>query len=267
MKKLLLALLLLIAAPPALADVGIPYLTKGRADALYCKLSGCTMTGSLALANGVTLSSPANEAFQITDGSKALRHDLSGLSSARIITWPDSALTIVGLDTTQTLTNKTFGVGTGGATAKASGVLYTVASGFGTPASLVETEGMNYTVPGGTLTATGQALHLRVYIAFAANANTKTVKVYFGATSATLNVTTTAPNGVIGVFDVVIMRVTAIAQFLLVSGSCGTALQNPQLVVATETLASNSLFKVTMTNGTASANDIILRTGILSALP
>lgn len=66
-------------------------LTRAIADTLYCRLSGCTMSGSLGLANGVVLSSPANEAFQVTDGAKAIRMDLSGLSAVRTVVWQDIA--------------------------------------------------------------------------------------------------------------------------------------------------------------------------------
>jgi hypothetical protein len=54
MKKLTLLLLLFLASV-ASADVVRPTLSRALADALYCKLTGCTMTGAMTLASGSTV--------------------------------------------------------------------------------------------------------------------------------------------------------------------------------------------------------------------
>lgn len=95
MRRLILALLLSLPLELAADTIRvIGGMTIATGDARYCKLAGCTMTGTLGLPNGVVLSSPANETFQITDGAKAVRHDLSGLTAARTVVWQDIGGTI-----------------------------------------------------------------------------------------------------------------------------------------------------------------------------
>jgi hypothetical protein len=54
MKKLTLLLLVFLASV-ASADVVRPTLSRALADALYCKLTGCTMTGAVVLTSGSTV--------------------------------------------------------------------------------------------------------------------------------------------------------------------------------------------------------------------
>ena len=63
------------------------------------------------------LMNPKASTFRVVDSSdltKKLAFDVSGLTTAttRTITIPDASTTLVGTDTTQTLTNKTISTGT-----------------------------------------------------------------------------------------------------------------------------------------------------------
>src|SRR3954470_14824272 len=60
----------------------------------------------------------------------------------------------------------------------------------------VETDLFSYTMPANTLSANAQKLRVTAWGSMAANANTKTLKAYFGGTSRNFTNVTTAGNSV-----------------------------------------------------------------------
>lgn len=117
-----------------------------------------------------------------------------------------------------------------------------------------ETDLLSYALPAGVLSADGQALRIRAWCSTAANANNKTVKLYFGSTVIS-NSGARAVNGGAMVVDGVVIRTAAATQ-----AAVGTHWAQSISVDATapstptETLAGAVTIKVTGQSGTASSD-------------
>jgi len=135
-----------------------------------------------------------------------------------------------------------------------------------TPASNVgttETTLATYTLPANTLSALGQKLHLVAWGSFAANADSKTIASYFGATK----ISTYG-----GSFNGIAWRIDATVQ-VAASGQSGTAMSltngnTPAILTSSpaETLTGTVVVKVTGTSGTGSG-DVTLDGAYLEWLP
>lgn len=158
--------------------------------------------------------------------------------------------------------------GTGTATAALGGVLTVNTTSAGTGADTNETDLWTYSLPANTLVTTGKTLRITVFGTTAANANAKTVKVYFGSTNfAIMSGGTTSGAGWSGTF--LVTRTGASAQnFVRVIGlyGAGVTVDNPSLLTVTETETSAIVIKVTGQNGSASANDIVFKQAIVECL-
>lgn len=133
-----------------------------------------------------------------------------------------------------------------------------------TPANNVttgETDLMTYTLPANTLGTNGQALRITVWGTTAANANTKTLKLKFGATSVTLNPTTTAPNAKDWRATAIVARTGAATQEMITEACVGAVQDSTTRSAPTETLSGSLVIKVTGQSGTAS--DDISQKGML----
>src|SRR5207248_3063950 len=83
---------------------------------------------------------------------------------------------------TPTLTSLTLTAGSGAQSGKAPVCIFvstTAVSNVGT----AETDLITYTMPANTLSANGQRVRITAFCTTAANANLKTIKIYFGATA------------------------------------------------------------------------------------
>lgn len=123
-----------------------------------------------------------------------------------------------------------------------------------TSATTVETTLQSFTLPGGTLSTAGQAIRVTCWGGTGANANNKTMKLYFGSTS--IATPTAGTNNKGWFLEMIVMRRTATTQGFLGKGVVDTTSVSPGTADAAETLANNILIKCTGTNGTASATDI-----------
>lgn len=135
-----------------------------------------------------------------------------------------------------------------------AGLINIQAAASGTGADTSEDTLYTYALPANAFSSPGKAVRVRVWGTTGANANNKTVKVYFGAvvfTSATL-----AANNVPWHFEMIIAKTGSNTQFALVSGSWNGALQAPQIFSGSENDSAGITIKCTGTNGTASANDV-----------
>ena len=152
-----------------------------------------------------------------------------------------------------------FAAGGGTESFRAEGRIDTKITSTGTDADTAEKTLWTFTLPANTLSADGITIIVEAGGAFAANANTKTLKLAFGAFAITLNNVTTAPNGVNWVSRHVFKRITATAfmrsGYTLVGSAAQAANNNTSGLTLDPTIAN--IIKITGTNGTASLNDIV----------
>lgn len=121
-----------------------------------------------------------------------------------------------------------------------------------------ETDLHSYTLPTGHFSVNKKKIQFRADGSFAANTNTKTLKLKFGASgSVTLNPTTTAPNGVRFRIDAAITRTGSNAQRIRYQVWIGTALEIIGTASTTETDSGALVLKMTGQSDTAS-DDILL---------
>jgi hypothetical protein len=140
--------------------------------------------------------------------------------------------------------------------ALAPGLLY-IDSTATTTSTTAETTLYTYTLPAGYLAQNGQALRVRCHALDAATANTKTLTLYFGATTITTGAV--ANNGGGSFLEYLVTRTGAATQVLVgtgVDGTAGTAAVVPSVATPTETLANAIVIKCTATDGTAAAGTL-----------
>ena len=172
-----------------------------------------------------------------------------GLVGAQVVTNP--AITGVTSDGVR--------VGTGTASAAVNGTLDAQASSAGvcTAADLVETTAWTYTLPANTLSASSRGLRVHTYGTTAANANVKTVKLYFGTNVFTI-IAGAVNNSVWFTTNTYIRMASNSQQRMGISGF-GNAINAPTISNTTETDTAGIIIKVTIQNGTAAASDICWR--------
>lgn len=156
--------------------------------------------------------------------------------------------------------------GAGTATAAPSGVLHVSTTQAGTIADTNETDLWSYALPANTLSADGKALRIRAWGTTGATANTKTLRLYVGATA----LFTLGPSGYNNLgwhIDAIVVRTGASAQLAQTFAAIGviTGAVNQGTTPAADTTAAITL-KVTGQNGTAAANDVVLKGAIVEAL-
>lgn len=148
--------------------------------------------------------------------------------------------------------------GTGTADAGVGGVLSVNATPVGNVGS-GEDNLMTYSLPANTLSSDGYAVRVKVWGSTAANANNKTIKLYFG--SLAYNAGAVAANGQSWVGEMIIVRTSATAQrrfgTVLFNNGTGNGVTSSTL---TETLANAVTIKVT---GEATADNDVVQHGMI----
>lgn len=144
----------------------------------------------------------------------------------------------------------------GGESAKVGGMLHVDTIAVGTTAVTTEEDLMSYILPANTLLKDGQGVRIRAHFSLGANANNKTLKIYFGATAAII-VGPVASNAKDTILEVEVYRTGVGAQDVFtwyrISGSAG--INNSPVRTEDETAAIE--IKATGENGVATANDIV----------
>ena len=125
-----------------------------------------------------------------------------------------------------------------------------VATGTGTTEQTLQ----SYTTPPGIIGAAGQTLRITCWGVTGANANNKTMKLYFGASSIATPTAATNAKGWRLVMNV--MNRTATTQGIDSWGLVDTTAVTPANTDGAETLTAGVLIKCTGTDGTSSASDI-----------
>lgn len=134
-----------------------------------------------------------------------------------------------------------------------TGILYKDGSSSATGAGTAEQVLKTYSIPAGYL-AVGNVVRLRAWGTCAANANNKTMKLYFGA--AVITTPTAASNGVNWFLDMTVIVTAAATQAVGATGIVATTAVTPYFVAATEDTTAAIVAKVAGTDGTDSAGDI-----------
>lgn len=114
-----------------------------------------------------------------------------------------------------------------------------------------------YTLPANSLANVGDSVRIRCGATTAANANNKTFKIYFGASSFSSG-TVASNNGAFN-FEMIVTRTAAATQMVWSSGTGGTAGITPILPTYTagaDDLTTALVIKCTGQDGSASAADI-----------
>lgn len=158
----------------------------------------------------------------------------------------------------------TIPAGSSGTVAGLGGVLTVSTTEAQTTAVTTEETLWTYSLPANTLSANNYGLRITTFGAYAANGNTKTVKVYLGATVIASGSST--DNNVQWRYNGEIFRTGASAQLVnMVRLVASTTVQSGVVSAAIDTTAAITI-KVTGQNGTASAGDIVFRGAVVEFL-
>jgi hypothetical protein len=265
---------------------------KATTDTLTNKTFDTAGTGNSLSINGVAATANTGTGSVVRATSPTLVTPVLGVATATSIngaTVPSVSDTLVGKATTDTLTNKTLTspvvsggtidnaviggttpaagtfttlngkAGNSSTNIRASGVITTQLTSTGTGADTTKDTLQTYTLPANALDAVGRGIRIKAWGTFAANANTKTVTLEFGAGNTVATSTGLTSSGSNWVMWTEVYKTASNVQT-----SFGTSIfQNstPATTVATSTQTDTSaiVLNVTGQNGTASANDIVCK--------
>jgi len=149
-----------------------------------------------------------------------------------------------------------FKMGTGTGVAEASGKANVNTTAVGTDANTTEKDLMTYSLPANSLSVDGKLVKITAWGTTAANGNSKTMKLYFGAT-VVRQLGTSAFNNQDWIAEAIVVRTGASAQ-----DAIGTEKSNNSNIFLThsepaEDTTTATTIRVTGQNGTAAANDIV----------
>ena len=160
----------------------------------------------------------------------------------------------------------TLPAGSGTATYKPSGVIHVNTTQTGTTAVTTEETLWTYTLPANTLSANGQSVRITIAAQSAANANAKSLRLYFGGTVIESRIGG-ADNATAYRIQYTVTRVSATSQlssgWMMIAGGVDSGF----IETPAETLTGNVIIKLTGQNGTANANDLVLKSAVVEYLP
>lgn len=154
--------------------------------------------------------------------------------------------------------------GLGGSTVNPEGILSVNTTSTGTGTGTTEQTLLSYTLPAKTLSATGKGLKIRAWGTTGANANNKTMKLYFG--SEVITTPTAATNAKGWELELEVYRNGASTQVVFGQGVVDVTSVTPLITTGAETDTATITIKVTGTDGTSSANDIVAKGLIIEML-
>jgi hypothetical protein len=134
-----------------------------------------------------------------------------------------------------------------------------------TGANTDATDLWTYSLPANTLSADGKGLRVTVFGTFAANGNTKIVKVKFGATEV-VSYSNVAQN--VWTATIPVLRTGASAQLANGTFVAGAGLSHANISVTTPAADTTAAITISVVgqNGTANASDIVFRGAIVEAI-
>jgi hypothetical protein len=153
--------------------------------------------------------------------------------------------------------------GSGGSTVNPEGVLSVNTTSTGNGADTTEDTLLTYTLPAKTLIGT-KGLKIRAWGNTAANADNKTVKLYFGTNVITTPTAATSGKG--WELELEVFRTGTSTQVVFGSGVVDVTPVTPLVTTGAQTDTGAIVIKVTGTAGTANANDIVAKGLIVEML-
>lgn len=218
-------------------------------------IGAITLTGTLTVTGNIFGTGYIDLPEISTPAAPASSHGRLYLSSSNGVTLP----THIGSSGRIIVLGRQMVPGTATTCIPTTGML-TMVGEVGTGANTTETDVINFSIPANTLNVTNDRIEVIWWFRTAANANTKKFKLYFGATTV-WDSGAQAWNAQVVVFRAIIRRASSSSQKIsyhyhrmtsaetagVMLGSFGSA--------ASEDLTAAVTLRLTMTNGTASAND------------
>lgn len=214
---------------------------------------------------------PSTSAFIAGAPDRSIAQGLAAVLGQIYVNVAGSAIALIDGSTAQTLLNKILdpttkvSAGASATTMFSDGVLRTFmnASGVGNGADATDDVLDTFNIPASAFNANGSGVQRVVGTAWgttAANANAKTLKLKMGASSVTLNPTTTAPNGKRWFLDYEIIRSGSSTQIIVATLSfAGVAAEAVAYVLnGAETDTAAIAVSVTGASGASAANDVLL---------
>jgi len=160
----------------------------------------------------------------------------------------------------------TLAAGTGTATIMPAGVLTASATITNSPADTNENDLFSYTLPANTLSRNGDAVEVIVWGTTAANANNKTLKLYFGATNVA-NSPTSGYSGIFWYLRATVIRVDATHQRCIGDFVVTGGVMRPNGTSPAATLTGDVVIRMTGTSAVGGAGDIVRQGAIVRYLP
>lgn len=159
-------------------------------------------------------------------------------------------------------------VGASSETARLGGVINTDSTQAATGANTTDTTLFTYTLPANALDADGRVIKFTAWGSFAANGNTKTVRLKFnGAAGSSIMAFSGTPNNQNWVLQGTVIRTGSNAQDFFGTSVLGpTAATNATFGTATVTDNAAIDLAVTAQNGSSSANDIVYEGSLIEFL-
>lgn len=140
---------------------------------------------------------------------------------------------------------------------KAMGVVYGTTATAATATGTSEQTLATYSLPANALDKAGRRVRVRAAFTTAANANNKTMKLYFG--SSVITTPTAATNAKNAVLELVVVKTGSSTQIVSGTGIVDTTPVTPYVNASSaETDTAAIVIKATGTDGTSSAADITL---------
>ena len=198
----------------------------------------------------------------IGDGTGFTAASLSGdvtMTNAGVVTLASNSVVTADITDANVTTAKIADANVTLAKLGSTGKLASAYADAGTPASTVETTLFTTTLAASQLAADGESVRMVAYGTTAANTNNKTIKVYLGASGIAQNSTTTAPNGKNFKIVADVTRSGGTSSVEHVSIEFDGVAAEIDLSKAGTTWSNTNALAITGTNGTSSANDIIIK--------
>jgi hypothetical protein len=147
--------------------------------------------------------------------------------------------------------------GNGGSTINPEGLLSANLTSTGTAAGTAEQTLLTFSLPAKTLSAAKKGVKIKAWGVTAANANNKTMKLYFGA--AVITTLTAATNNKGWELELEVYKTGSSTQVVFGKGQVDTTNVTALVTTGTETDTAAIVIKVTGTDGTDSAGDIVAK--------